>query len=126
MMDLNLITLILAGLALGVAIVALILAWIGVGRSKRKLQAMELLLKELLKARDSARKQLNELHSSAYLGDPEYVKRWERKQAWYRNNGILPLAEGSGPNGTLIVTQDNENGGISSQEIQELIKRIFS
>lgn len=60
------------------------------------------------------------------LGDPEYVKRWERKQAWYRNNGILPLAEGSGPNGTLIVTQDNENGGISSQEIQELIKRIFS
>ena len=45
MMDLNLITLILAGLALGVAIVALILAWIGVGRSKRKLQAMELLLK---------------------------------------------------------------------------------
>lgn len=60
------------------------------------------------------------------LGDPEYQRRWERKQAWYRNNGILPLAEGSGPNGTLIVTQDDENGGISSQAIEEMINRIFT
>ena len=84
MMDLNLITLILAGLALGVAIVALILAWIGVGRSKRKLQAMELLLKELLKARDSARKQLNELHSST-LGTGQKLGELEK--------GILAVAE---------------------------------
>ncbi len=84
MMDLNLITLILAGLALGVAIVALILAWIGVGRSKRKLQAMELLLKELLKARDSARKQLNELHSSA-LGTGQKLGELEK--------GIIAVAE---------------------------------
>lgn len=50
----------------------------------------------------------------------------ERKQAWYRNNGILPFDEGGGPHGMLIVTQDNENGGISSQEIEELVKKIFS
>ncbi len=60
------------------------------------------------------------------LGDPEYQRRWERKQAWYRNNGILPFDEGGGPHGMLIVTQDNENGGISSQEIEELVKKIFS
>ena len=59
------------------------------------------------------------------LGDPEYRARWERKLAWYRDNGILPAEAGGGENGTLIVTQDGENGGISSQEIEDLVTRIF-
>lgn len=59
------------------------------------------------------------------LGDPEYRARWERKLAWYRDNGILPVEAGGGENGTLIVTQDGENGGISSQEIEDLVTRIF-
>ena len=62
--DLNLLALGLSAAALLIALVTLIAWWVSEGRSKRKLQAMELLVKELLKARDSARKQLNELHSS--------------------------------------------------------------
>jgi type II secretory pathway pseudopilin PulG len=83
-MDLNLIALSVAVVALLVAIVALVLLWLGMSRSKRKLQAMELLLKELLKARDSARKQLNELHSSA-LGTGQKLGELEK--------GILTIAE---------------------------------
>lgn len=47
------------------AVGALVICWLVNTRSRRKLQAMELLVKELLKSRDSTRKQLNELHSSA-------------------------------------------------------------
>lgn len=83
-MDLNLIALSVAVVALLVAISALVLLWLGMNRSKRKLQAMELLLKELLKARDSARKQLNELHSSA-LGTGQKLGELEK--------GILTIAE---------------------------------
>ena len=63
-MDLTYLSLLLSGLALLVGGLALFLLWVNNSRLQRKLQAMELLLKELLKARDSARKQLNELHSS--------------------------------------------------------------
>lgn len=59
------------------------------------------------------------------LGDPEYRARWERKRVWYRENGVLPIEAGDGKNGVLIVTRDGENGGISSQEIEDLITRIF-
>jgi type II secretory pathway pseudopilin PulG len=83
-MDLNLIALSVAVVALLVASSALLLLWLGMSRSKRKLQAMELLLKELLKARDSARKQLNELHSSA-LGTGQKLGELEK--------GILTIAE---------------------------------
>lgn len=84
MMDLSLIALALAGLALCLAMMALAFAWVGASRNKRKLQAMELLLKELLKARDSARKQLNELHSSA-LGTGQKLGELEK--------GIVAVAE---------------------------------
>jgi hypothetical protein len=59
------------------------------------------------------------------LNDPEYRKRWERKLTWYRENGILPSEEGGGPNGTLIVTRDNDVGGISSPEIEERITKVL-
>ncbi|TET75531.1 MAG: RNA helicase, partial [Candidatus Aminicenantes bacterium] len=58
------------------------------------------------------------------LQDPEYRSRWERKLKWYRENGILPYQEGGGPDGTLIITIDNELGGISSQEIERTIKEV--
>lgn len=63
-MDLTYLALLLSGLALLSGVLALLLLWLHHARLQRKLQAMELLLKELLKARDSARKQLNELHTS--------------------------------------------------------------
>jgi hypothetical protein len=33
--------------------------------------------------------------------------------------------EGVGPRGTLVVTRDNKAGGISSPEIDEVIRRII-
>ena len=59
------------------------------------------------------------------LMDPQYKERWERKLNWYRENGVLPWKEGEGANGTLVITRDSDKGGISSKEIDDLIKRIL-
>lgn len=59
------------------------------------------------------------------LIDPSYRERWETKLTWYRNNGILPWQEGGGSKGTLIVTEDSEAGGISSKDIEDIIKRVI-
>jgi len=59
------------------------------------------------------------------LHDPTYRRRWDEKQQWYRNQQILPLKEGGGPQGTLIVTRDEENGGIDSAGITKLIEEVF-
>jgi hypothetical protein len=60
------------------------------------------------------------------LHDPAYRRRWEEKKRWYQSHDILPLEEGGGPQGTLIVTRDQPNGGIDSQQIENLIAKIFS
>jgi hypothetical protein len=59
------------------------------------------------------------------LIDPTYRKRWEGKLKWYRDNGILPWEEGGGSTGTLIVTKETEEGGISSLEIEKLIRQVI-
>jgi hypothetical protein len=59
------------------------------------------------------------------LHDPAYRRRWEEKYQWYREHGILPLDEGGGPHGTLIITRDGPDGGIYSPQIADLIAKIF-
>lgn len=59
------------------------------------------------------------------LHDPAYRRRWEEKREWYRANGVLPLEEGGGPSGTLIVTRDQVDGGIDSESIGGMIKKTF-
>jgi ATP-dependent exoDNAse (exonuclease V) alpha subunit len=67
------------------------------------------------------------------LHDAEYKRRWEEKYDWYRENKILPFAEGGGVNGTLIITEDipfeiedgSIRGAISVKEIDETILKIF-
>lgn len=59
------------------------------------------------------------------LHDPAYRDRWEAKQRWYLANDILPYDEGGGNRGTLIVTCDQTNGGISSQQIDSIIKKVI-
>ena len=56
---------------------------------------------------------------------PEYERRWNKKLAWYRENGVLPYEEGRGGRGTLIVTRDSENGAISSPEIERIIREVI-
>jgi len=59
------------------------------------------------------------------LHDPAYRRRWEDKREWYRANGVLPVEEGGGPNGALIVTRDQVDGGIDSESIGGMIEKTF-
>ena len=55
------------------------------------------------------------------LSDKEYAARWERKLKAYKENGILPLEDGGGENGTLIVTEEREGHGLDADEIKKYI-----
>ncbi|MYI56661.1 MAG: AAA family ATPase, partial [Acidimicrobiia bacterium] len=59
------------------------------------------------------------------LHDPEYKRRWERKLAAYRAADILPNDEGGGEAGTLIITQDDESGGIDAREIANIVATVL-
>lgn len=59
------------------------------------------------------------------LADEGYRSRWESKLQWYRANGVLPLEEGGGDRATLVVTQDDERGGIDGRQIDDLIQQLF-
>lgn len=59
------------------------------------------------------------------MGDPGYLARWNRKLAWYKANGVLPIEEGGGPRASLIVTQDTIDGGIRADEIRQIIRTIW-
>ncbi|UZR99849.1 ATP-dependent DNA helicase [Chondrinema litorale] len=59
------------------------------------------------------------------LNDSEYYKNWEEKLAWYKSKNILPFDKGGGENGTLIITKDDANGGVSAKEIAKIIEEVF-
>jgi oligoribonuclease NrnB/cAMP/cGMP phosphodiesterase (DHH superfamily) len=58
------------------------------------------------------------------LGDAKYDQKWAAKQRWYRENGVLPDAEGGGATATLVTSTEIE--GIDHHQIAKLIKRIKS
>jgi len=61
------------------------------------------------------------------LKDPNYRERWTNKLAWYRSQEILPHDEGGGScRGTLIITRDDDRGGIDSENIEKMIRVLFS
>lgn len=59
------------------------------------------------------------------MADEGYRQRWEEKLAWYRNNGVLPYQDGGGERATLIVTEDDEHGGIDSRLIDQIIDEVI-
>lgn len=59
------------------------------------------------------------------LEDPAYAARWARKSAAYRASGILPHAEGGGPQGTLVTTRDEPGGALDSAKIAKLIDEVI-
>ncbi len=59
------------------------------------------------------------------LHDAAYRQRWKEKQSWYRQHGILPHEEGGGPNGTLISSRDQQDGGLDSSQIAGLIAAVL-
>lgn len=52
------------------------------------------------------------------MTDPQYRRRWEDKKKFYEKNGIM---EGK----NLIVTYDDEKGGLDSDLIQRIIEETF-
>lgn len=52
------------------------------------------------------------------MTDPQYKKRWEDKKKFYEKNGIV---EGK----NLIVTYDDEHGGLDAEKIQKIIEDTF-
>ncbi len=59
------------------------------------------------------------------LHNPDYETRWNRKMGEYRDARILPHNEGGGEAGTLIVTRDDERGGIDAKAIADFIHEIL-
>ena len=59
------------------------------------------------------------------LSNEEYRLRWERKLEAYRRQGILPLAEGGGKNGTLLLTEEKEGFGLAVEEIKKNIDTVL-
>ncbi len=59
------------------------------------------------------------------LSDSGYRERWDKKRAWYRKQGILPHEEGGGPEGRLVWTEDDPNGGIDCARIEKLIREVL-
>ena len=55
------------------------------------------------------------------LSDPKYARAWERKKAWYAASGV---EESGGDVATLIITQDDERGGIDSAEVHAKVREI--
>jgi hypothetical protein len=52
------------------------------------------------------------------LDRPDYVRRWKAKEKWYREAGVLPIAEGEGAVGLLTTT---EIGGFDAAKIRAQI-----
>jgi len=60
------------------------------------------------------------------LHNPEYKARWNQKLEVYRDACILPYEEGGGKAGTLIVSYDDDRGGIDAKGIAALVGAVFS
>jgi len=57
------------------------------------------------------------------LGSPGYLRRWQHKLEWYRNEGVLPFEVGGGKRGTLLTT--TEEHGIDAAAIKTKLNSVF-
>ena len=59
------------------------------------------------------------------LSDEGYRQKWFEKAEWYKAKGILPMVEGGGSRGTLVTTEDSDDGGIDSAAVSRLVEALF-
>lgn len=59
------------------------------------------------------------------LADDGYRSKWQRKKEWYERAGIVEYTADPQADIQLILTRDKPDGGIDSQEIKEIIDRLF-
>ena len=57
------------------------------------------------------------------LADPRYAAKWAAKKQWYARNGILPIDEGVGEMGKLVITDDVN--GVDSSGWRQLAIKVF-
>ncbi|MCM0673874.1 ATP-dependent RecD-like DNA helicase [Micromonospora phytophila] len=57
------------------------------------------------------------------LADPRYAAKWALKKEWYARNGILPVEDGGGDQGMLVVTDDR--GGVDFPAWRNLAQKVF-
>jgi hypothetical protein len=59
------------------------------------------------------------------LHNEGYRASWERKLEWYARQGIRPRPDDPNAPRQLIVTRDDEHGGIASNAIEAVIHELF-
>ncbi|MEQ4303879.1 AAA family ATPase [Plantactinospora sp. B6F1] len=57
------------------------------------------------------------------LSDPRYATKWASKRDWYGRNGVLPVEEGAGRRGRLVVTDDR--AGVDFPGWQQVARKAF-
>lgn len=57
------------------------------------------------------------------MSDPDNRRRWERKVSLYRAASILPISQGEGENGALVVTQELGGLGLDMSPVDRLIDK---
>lgn len=55
----------------------------------------------------------------------DYREKWEKKLAWYKQNGVLLEADGGGPNGMLVTSEGSGSTSFNATSIHSTIKRVF-
>jgi hypothetical protein len=60
------------------------------------------------------------------LDRAEYRKSWEKKLAWYRANGVLPIDEGAGTNGSLITTSETAVKPLDGDAVAQAVAVVKS
>ncbi len=71
--------------------------------------------------KDAARGETYIWEHLGMLSNPQYARAWERKKSWYADSGVKEV---DGEVATLIVTRDDERGGIDSSEVQAKVNEI--
>ncbi len=60
------------------------------------------------------------------LTKDDYRAKWQRKQAWYARNNVVPYTEATEEHDKrLVTTKDKPDGGIDSAEILRIIKEVI-
>ena len=59
------------------------------------------------------------------LDRASYPASWEFKLRWYQENGVLPVEEGGGSSGTLLMTDDSPTHGFDALQLDALIRKYI-
>lgn len=59
------------------------------------------------------------------LSDPIYVRRWDKKLAWYKTMGMEPNGPENEKGERLVTSQNRHDGAIDSAAIRQQVRNVF-